>query len=222
VLFLSFDLPFFGANLMKFLDGGYVPILVGTAFFTIMLIWKLGRRTLRAYTLSRATPIDTFLATVDERVVMRVPGTAVFLTSHPSDVPLILELHIRRIRVLHAHVVLLTMEPADAPHLRDDERFTIDDLGHGFTRIVIRCGFMEEPNVPRLLHEAIQRFSLSCDLEDATFYLGRETFLATARGRLGPLREGLFGFLSRNAASSMTYFGIPPEQVIEIGAQIDL
>jgi KUP system potassium uptake protein len=222
VLFLSFDLPFFAANLLKFLDGGYVPILVGTVFFAIMLVWKLGRRTLSAYTRSRATPIDTFLATVDERVATRVPGTAVFLTSLARDVPLILELHIRRIRVLHAHVVLLTIEPADMPHLDDDERFTVDDLGKGFTRVVVRCGFMEEANVPRLLDEAKRRFSLPCDLEDATFYLGRETFLATARGRLGPLREGLFGFLSRNAASSMTYFGIPPEQVIEIGAQIDL
>jgi KUP system potassium uptake protein len=146
----------------------------------------------------------------------------VFLTSLSTDVPLILEHHIRRIRVLHAHVLLLTVEFEHDAHVADADRFESTDLGKGFTRLVIHAGFMEDVNVPKLLHDAKKRFALPCHLEDATFYLSRETFLATSKGKLGPLREGLFGFLSRNAASSMTYFGIAAEQVVEIGTQIDL
>ena len=218
VLFLSFDLPFFGANLLKFFDGGYVPIIVGALFFGVMVMWKLGRRALSEYTRTHAQPLEAFLATVDQRVAMRVPGTAVFMTSLASDVPLILEHHLRRIGVLHAHVVLLTIVFDHVPNVPPAERLAITPLAHGFTRVVATYGFMDEPDVPALLRTG----GLPCDLADATYYLGRETFLATHAGALGPIRESVFSFLSKNAASATTYFAIPPEQVVEIGTQIDL
>jgi KUP system potassium uptake protein len=221
VVFLSFDIPFFAANLGKFFDGGYVPIVVGAIFFTVMAVWRVGRRVLREYTKRHSAPLDRFLETLDERIV-RVPGTGVFMSSVPTDVPLILEHHIQRIHVLHEHVVLLTIAFEHVPYVPRAERFIVEPLTRGFTRIIAHYGFMDEPDVPAMLREAKARHALSCDLHDATFYLGRETFLATAKGRLGPLREGLFAFLSRNSTSATSYFAIPPHQVVELGTQIDL
>jgi len=222
ILFLSFDIPFFAANLMKFFDGGYVPIVVGLAFFVVMVIWRSGRQALRSYTHEHAQPLTELLATIDERVKLRVPGTGVFMTSTTTDVPMILEHHIQRIHVLHAHVVLLTIVFDHVPYVAAADRLEVSELGHGFTRIVARYGFMDRPDVPRMLTTAKQQHQLACDLSDATFYLGRETFLATRKGQLGPIRETIFAFLSRNAASATSYFEIPPNQVIEMGTQIDL
>jgi KUP system potassium uptake protein len=222
VLFLSFDLPFFGANLMKFVDGGYVPIIVGVLFFTIMVMWRVGRTALVAYASARATPQDRFLETVDQRLSARVPGTAIFLSSSASDIPLILEHHIRRIHVLHERVVLLTIVFEHVPYVAADQHVEVAELGKGFVRVIARYGFMDEPNIPAVLGAAGHRCERAIDLADATYYLGRETFLATSKGRLGPIREGLFAFLSRNAASATSYFAIPPEQVVELGTQIDL
>jgi KUP system potassium uptake protein len=221
VLFLSFDLPFFGANLLKFFDGGYVPIIVGVVFFTIMAVWKTGRRVLSDYTRTHASPIGEFLDSLNERIATRVPGTAVFMTS-ASDVPLILEHHIRRIRVLHEHVVLLTISFEHVSYVHDDERLEVERLSLGFTRVTAHYGYMDEPDVPKLLAEAKARFGLAIDFAETTYYLGRETFLATTAGELGPIRESIFAFLARNAASATTYFNLPAEQVIELGTQIDL
>jgi KUP system potassium uptake protein len=222
VLFLSFDLPFFAANLFKFVDGGYVPIIVGAGFFVVMVVWRLGRTALAAYTRGHSTPQGEFLATVDQRVATRVPGTAIFLTSLPSDIPLILEHHIRRNRVLHERVVLLTIVFEHRPYMPASERIEVSELDKGFVRVIAHYGFMDEPDVPAALAAAGRVCRLGIDLADATYYLGRETFLATAKGQLGPISERLFAFLSRNAASAVSYFAIPSEQVIEIGAQIDL
>jgi len=222
ILFLAFDLPFFAANLLKFVDGGYVPIIVGAVFFTVMMVWRVGRTALTAYTRTRSTPEAAFLATVDQRVAARVPGTAIFLSSLASDIPLILEHHLQRIHVLHQRVVLLTISFAHVPYVPAGERVEVHELGNGFVRVVARYGFMDEPDIPAALAAAKPHCALAIDLADATYYLGRETFLATRKGRLGPLREGLFAFLSRNAASATSYFSIPPEQVIELGTQIDL
>ncbi|HEX2692377.1 MAG TPA: KUP/HAK/KT family potassium transporter [Kofleriaceae bacterium] len=222
VLFLSFDLPFFAANLLKFVDGGYVPVIVGAMFFTVMTVWRLGRTTLTTYTRSHSMPADQFLATIDQRVAARVPGTAVFLSSLASDMPLILEHHIQRIHVLHQRVVLFTIAFAHVPYVPSDERARVTELGKGFVRVIARYGFMDRPDIPAVLRAAGGSAPVPIDLTDATYYLGRETFLSTRKGELGPISERLFAFLSRNAASATSYFALPPEQVVELGTQIDL
>jgi KUP system potassium uptake protein len=191
-------------------------------FFTIMAIWRIGRVVLREYTTARSQPVDAFLATLDDRVAARVPGTAVFMTSLSTGVPLILDHHIRRIRVLHKHVVLLTIVVDHVPYVALENRLEIEQLPKGFTRVIAHYGFMDEPDVPAMLGDAFTRFALPGKLDDATYYLGRETFLVTAKGQLGPIREGVFAFLSKNAASATSYFGIPSESVVELGTQIDL
>nr|HEX4317965.1 KUP/HAK/KT family potassium transporter [Kofleriaceae bacterium] len=224
VLFLAFDIPFFVANLGKFLEGGFVPILVGAGFFVVMVVWRVGQRALRAYMLARAEPVEKFLATVDSRVVARVPGTAVFLTSEPSRAPVVLEHHVRRIQALHQYVVLLHLKLEHEPYRchGDKHEVEIAELGNGFWRVTAHYGYLDKIDIPAMLRSAREQHALPCEFADATYYIGRERFLAGHGGELGTVTESIYSFLSRNAASPTTYMAIPTEQVIELGTQIDL
>jgi KUP system potassium uptake protein len=221
LLFLSFDLPFFAANLFKIVDGGYVPILVGAAFFLVMVTWKRGRRTYQELVASKAPPLAAWLASVDEKCAARIPGAAIFLHGPLDGVPPVLLHHVDRIRVLPRTVVLFTVNVIHAPYA-DEEAMRYEELGNGFHRVTVDKGFMDSPHVPRALAHAVKKFRLDVDPEEVTYFLGRETFLATAAGRMGAWSEGLFAFLVRNARPATAHFCIPPEQVVEIGSQIDL
>jgi KUP system potassium uptake protein len=220
-LFLSFDLPFFGANLFKFIEGGYVPVLAGAVIFVVMMTWKRGRRIYLERVSAVAPTFDSFLASLDGKLAARIPGSAVFLSGAMTGVPAVLVQHVERIRALPETVLLLTMTVTHAPYESPDE-MRLEDLGRGFRRLTIDRGFMDATNVPRALARAVERFSLPIDLKDVTYYLGRETFLATSAGQMGAVSESLFAFLARNAKPATTMFGIPPTQVVEIGSQIDL
>ncbi len=222
LLFLSFDLPFFGANLLKFLDGGYIPIILGAVLFIIMVVWKGGRHILSEYQRTHSAPLSEFLATVEKRIVTRIPGTSIFMASTSDRAPTMLEHLAKRIHVLSEHVVLLTVAFEHVPFVKESQRLEVTVLEKGFIRIVARYGFMQHPDVPMLLAHAKTQRALPISLEEATYFVGRETFLATARGKMGPIRESIFGFLSRNARSATSYFSIPHEQVVELGSQIDL
>jgi KUP system potassium uptake protein len=221
-LFLSFDLPFFAANLLKFMDGGWVPILVGAAMFIVMIDWKRGRTVLAERLHELSPPLSSFIADMDKLCAMRIPGSAVFLSSTPEDTPPVLFNHAKRIRVLRENLVLLTVTTEHVPAVDDADRFTVDDLGKGVWRVVARTGFLEKPNVPKMLSEVKRRFSIPVDLEETSYILGRETFLAGRTGKMGVLSESLFAFLARNARSVTSWFSIPPEQVVELGIQMDL
>jgi KUP system potassium uptake protein len=222
ILFLSFDLPFFAANCLKFLEGGYVPILVGAAFLAVMVVWRIGRSVFYDTIIAKSPPMDDFIANLERHCTGRVPGTAIFMASLGQGAPPTLIHHAQRIHVLHEKVVLLTIEFDHVPVVEANTRAKARDLGKGFWRVVAHYGFMEQVDVPALLADVKERFALPIDLEDATYYLGRETFLATEAGEMGAWTEGLFAFLSRNAKSATSYFAIPPKQVVELGTQIDL
>jgi len=222
VLFLSFDLPFFGANLLKFFEGGYVPILVGAAFFLVMVLWRRGRALLREYHDTVAPPMDEFLRDIDGMLSGRVPGIGIFMVSNSSRVPPTLFHYAQRIHVLPETVVLMTVVTEHVPTVPRAERFSVETVGSGVHRAIVRSGFMETPNAPELAEEAFSRLGIAADPSAVTFYVGHETFLATNRGKMGSWSEGIFAFLARNAQPATAYFGIPPEQVVELGAQIDL
>ena len=243
IFFLLWDIPFFVANLLKFFDGGYVPILIGVALFTVMVTWRYGRAVLAEEIINKSPPLEEFLANLDggaaeaalkapyraskhveiaTRCHIRVPGTAVFLASTPTRTPAILLHHVHHNKVLHETVVLLTVITEHVPKIKKGENVEVEALGKGFYRVIMRCGFMQSPNVPSALHVAAKQAALPVNFKDMTYYVGHETFLATKRGKMGPWGESLFAFLSRNARSASTYFGIPPKQVVEIGMQIDL
>ncbi len=218
LLFLSFDIPFFAANLLKFWDGGWIPIVVAAVVLVVMLDWKVGRAVLAEHLTHVSPPLTDFLAKLDSPDIVRIPGTAVFLSSNPEGTPPVLFMQARRIRALREHLVLLTVQTEHVPHVDAQDRLTVEDLGKGVHRVVIRTGFMEKLNIPRVLARA----ELPVDLTDTTYFLGRETFVAGRGGKMGVVTESLFAFLSRNARSATSWFGIPPEQVVEIGMQIDL
>jgi len=232
VLFLAFDLPFFGANLLKFFEGGYVPVAVAIVFLTAMLVWKIGRGHLADQLRAKSPPLAEFLARLPEPdapiaepkrgEVIRVPGTGVFMASMADGVPPVLVHHVERLGVVPKSVVLLTIAFEHVPYVDDARRVVVDPLGKGFVRVVGRYGFMENADVPALLARAAGDASFAPDLDDLTYFLGRETFVASEKGKMGPLSEGLFALLSRNSRSATAYFSIPPEQVMEIGTQIDL
>jgi KUP system potassium uptake protein len=218
VLFLSFDLPFFAANLTKFMDGGWIPILVGAVMLVVMIDWKVGRSILAERIAEISPPLADFVAKIQEHCPVRVPGTAIILSSNPDGTPPVLTTHARQIRALRKYVVLVTVTTDHVPYVKPPDRVRSEDLGHGFFRVWIHAGFMEKPHVPRLLAAA----KLPVDLEDATYFLGRETFVSGKGGKMGVLSESLFAFLSRNSKSATSWFGIPPDQVVELGMQIDL
>jgi KUP system potassium uptake protein len=230
LLFLSFDLPFFAANLLKFREGGYLPLLVGSFFFVMMVVWRRGRALLALHNASESPPVQEFIAGLGHAgtkgPVLRVPGLAVFLTPSVDTIPPVLLRHVQRIHALHEQVVLLSVITEHTPTVAEHERVRVTSLGNGFTQVVERFGFMEQPDVPDVLSTALASASASNGLRvaltEATYYLGRETFLATAKGQMGPWSEHLFAFLSRNAHGAASYFRIPPDQVIELGVQIDL
>jgi KUP system potassium uptake protein len=221
ILFLSFDLPFFGANFVKIIDGGYVPLMVGAAVFFVMITWKQGRALLIQRATENAPSIATFLAQTAEGV-HRIPGVGVFLASNSDHVPASLAYHALRLHVLPAQVVLFTVVTERTPTVEPDARIEVSELGPALHRVVAHVGYMERSNVPALVHEALERLGLTPAPAELTYYLGRETLLATDAGEMGAFRESVLSFLSRNADSATKYFGIPPSQVVELGMQYDL
>ena len=222
VLFLAFDIPYFGANLVKFFDGGYIPLLIGAGIFLVMVVWKRGRSLLAAHYADHATPLEAFLANLQAPGTVRVPGTCVFMASSSTHTPPILTHHLRHNHVLHQTVVLLTVVTEHRPRVPGAERITATLLGEGVWCGVAHYGFFQEPNVPAALRQAAHRFGVPIALDEVTYYIGRETLLATSAGRMGRWSELFFAFLSRNALGATAYFRIPPDRVVELGMQIDL
>jgi KUP system potassium uptake protein len=221
-MFLIIDLAFFGANLFKILDGGWYPLLVAIVVFTVMGIWRYGLKRFAALTGENRSPLDEFLTEFPGLEPRRVPGTAVFMTSNPSETPLLLLHHIEHNQALHARVVLVTVVTEDAPRVPTAERLNVEKLPHGFYRVVVHYGFMQSPNIPVALR-LCERFGLDIDPGLATYYLGHEEVVPTRRGSRWALwRAQVFAFLWRNATRATAFYKIPPEHVIMIGLQVEL
>jgi KUP system potassium uptake protein len=221
--FLIIDLAFFSSNGLKVLHGGWVPILIGAAMFTLMTTWHTGRRIVLKLLRRGSLPIDLFLNSVAEHKPVRVPGTAIFMTSDPEGAPLVLLHHLKHNKVLHHQVVLLSVLSANVPDIPEDERISVVPLREGFWRIKARYGFMEQPNVPDILARSRDAGIMSEKLQ-TTYYLGRERLLAKpdSKQKFASWRKKLFIFMSRNSRSATEFFGIPSNRVVELGAQIEL
>ena len=225
ILFLSFDLPFFFANLLKFFDGGWIPVAVGIVFFVVMTLWKIGRSLLAKH-FSNSPVLDDFIKNIDEHVKYRVPGTAMFLASSAIGVPPVLMRIVTPFQTLHERVILLTITSENVPYFCKDEeqskRVDVLEIGAGFYRVILRYGFMERPDVPTMLAPAFKKLNLEYRAEEVLYVLGQETFVELNTGSMPRLQQAIFAFLSRNSRNATHYFGLPPEQVIELGTQIDL
>jgi KUP system potassium uptake protein len=222
LLFLSFDIPFLLANLSKFADGGYVPVIIGSTVLAVMLIWNRGRALVAERARTRFPSWKEALKHVNERIAARVPGTAVFMNSNPEILPNSLIRHVERSRCLHQTIILLTVRTAGRPYVPAAERYDVETLPSGFHRIIIRFGFMEQPHIMPVLKKAVSQARTPFNGEEVTYYIGRENFLASARGHMGVFTESLFAFLQRNSGAVDRFFELPPRQVVEIGTQMDL
>lgn len=220
-LFLCFDACYFSANLFKFLDGGWIALAVALGVATVFSSWRKGREVLRNQLYSGLLPLNDFLADLERRPLGRVRGTAVFMTISAEGTPPTLLHHVKHNHMLHEHVVLLTLRAADSPAVADEDRLRIERLPSGFFRLVAWYGYMETPNVPKVMRLAAC-FGLPLEPTKTTYYLGRETLLTDGASPMSPWRKTLFAFMSRNAANPAGYFGIPPNRVVELGAQIRL
>ncbi len=220
-LFLAIDVSFFSANFVKLLDGGWLPLAIGGAVFTVMTTWRRGRAALAGSREMRSLPIDLFLADVAATRPIRVPGTAVVMSGTADGVPVVLLHHFKHNRTLHERVVLLSVATDRRPRVPLAERVRLDELGQGFYRVLAHVGFMQDANVPALLEEARAQ-GLEVAPQEASYFLGRESLLTTGPAPLARWRKALFAFLSRNARPATQFFGLPPNRVVEMGAQIEL
>lgn len=218
--FLAIDLSFFGANVLKILHGGWLPLVIGGVLFTLMTTWKAGRQIVAARITSRALPIEDFMKRIAVAPPARVSGTSVFMTAQPKGTPPALAHNLQYNKVLHDHVVTLTVRTEPVPHVPPEDRATVQYLGDGVSDVVLRYGFTEDPDVPEGLRQATGK-GLVID-DDLTFFLGRETLIVTRRPGMALWRERLFVLLSRNAVSAVTFFRLPPERVVELGIQVEL
>jgi KUP system potassium uptake protein len=222
LLFVAFDLPFLAANLLKIPSGGYVPLLLGLCIVVIMLVWHWGRRLLHAHYVGQRDSFDDVWPELEHIIAQRTPGTAIFLAASDDGLPPVLVHIVKRTHALHRQVILCTVVTAEKPFVEKKDRLTITSLGHGFFRVHVYFGFMEQPNVPRALNLARVRRDLDFDPEEVTYYLARDRVLGAEGGQMTTLPEMLFGFLNRNATNADRYFQIPPAQVIEVGTVVDL
>ncbi len=221
LLFLTIDVAFFGANALKIMQGGWLPLLVAWVVFTMMTTWRSGRRLVAERLTARAWPIEQFLATVAELKPVRVPGTAIFMTAQPTGTPPALGHNLRYNKVLHKQVIILTVTTAQKPHVAPDERVSVEPLGHDLFNVRLQYGFMEDPDVPAALLQAREQ-GLPIDLNDLTYFLGRETIIVTRKEGMAIWREKLFVLMARNAVRATAFFRLPPERVVELGVQVEL
>jgi KUP system potassium uptake protein len=217
-VFVAIDLSFLTANMFKIEDGGWLPLAIGAGLLILMLVWAYGRRLLRRKLEARSFALEPFLDSFGLDPPVRVPGTAVFLTGHPDGAPLALLHYLKHARSLHEKVILLSVLTEEVPHVTAAERMTVRELRHGFWQVLGHYGFMESPDVPVLMQLAERQ---GLDARNATFFLGRESVVA-CRGRWRGWRERLFSFMHHNSRPAAEFFGIPPGQVLEVGAQVEL
>jgi KUP system potassium uptake protein len=219
--FLIPDLAFFGANMVKVGQGGWVPLMIGGIVFLLFQTWKMGRQDLAHRRRAGLLPVDLFLRDPSLHKLPRVPGTAVFMTGDPNGIPTALLHNLKHNRVLHDRIALLTVTTDEVPHVDPDDRLRVEPLGQGFHRLTAHYGFMQDPSVPEIL-EIAQSRGFQTTLTETTFFLGRETFVRASQSEMPGWRRMLFSFLSRNAQGATAFFGIPPNRVVELGEQIEL
>jgi KUP system potassium uptake protein len=217
--FLLIDVTFLGANLLKVADGGWMPLVLGAAVMAVMYTWRRGSRLLFEKTRKSEVPLDPLVASLERKPPVRVPGTAVFLTSDPSYAPTALMHSLKHYKVLHENNVILTIETASEPRIDPAERVEIEPIGETFQRVRLRFGFMEQPNVPKALAIA-RKQGCQFDIMSTSFFLSRRTLRPAASSCMPRWQDRLFIGLARSANDATDYFQIPTERVVEVGTQV--
>ena len=221
VPFLLIDTTFLSANLLKVFHGGWVPLLIGALVMLVIFTWRKGANILAAKTRRLETPIDELVEALEKKPRPRVPGTAVFLTGDPNSAPTALLHSLKHYKVLHEDNVVLTVVIENTPYVKTADRVIIEPLGKSFSRVRIRFGFMESPNVPRALGIA-RKQGWSFDIMSTSFFLSRRSVRPDARSGMPPWQDRIFILLARNADDASSYFHLPTDRVVEIGTQVSV
>jgi KUP system potassium uptake protein len=219
--FLVVDLAFWGANLVKIPHGGWFPLVVAAIVFTMITTWKSGRQLLSERIGHGAMPIEDFLKSIREHPPVRVPHTAVFMYGRRDGTPPALLHNLKHNLALHERVVLLNIQTLDIPRVADADRVAVEELGDGFWRVAGKYGFAEDPDVPALLERTADH-GLVLSVARTSFFLSRETLIASKDRGMALWREKLFVLMSRNNTPATAYFRIPANRVVELGAQVKL
>jgi len=220
-LFLFFDGSFLSANLLKIVDGGWITICIASLILITMVTWRDGRALLAKYYQLMRMPAEVFLKDLAEYSPHRTSGTAVFMSITPEGIPHTLLHHLKHNDALHERVLLLSILSAETPTVPPVDRVSLEDLGHGFYRVKANYGFMETPNMPRILNQ-VSKKGVAIDIHTTSFFLGRETLFATGHGLMARWRKKLFIFMARNAWNATSFFKLPPDRVVELGNQVEL
>src|SRR3954451_3260445 len=220
--FITIDLAFSGANILKVAHGGWFPLLVSALILFFMLTWRKGRRVLRSRLGEICIPLNDFISELKSQSIRRVPGTAVYMSGNRFGTPLALLHNLKHNKVLHEQVVLLTVRTEEVPYLSNiKDRVALEKLAQGFWRAQIHFGFMEKPDVPSAL-ERVKEPGLRFDPMRTTYFIGRETILATRKRGLSSWRGSFFAWMTRNAGDVTSYFCLPPNGVVELGARVEV
>jgi KUP system potassium uptake protein len=217
--FLFIDFTFLSANLLKIVEGGWMPLALGALVMAVMYTWRRGSRLLFEKTRRLETPLESLVKSLEKKPPARVPGTAVFLTSDPMSAPTALLHSLKHYKVLHEKNVILTVETADAPRVDPSERVRIESVGKTFSRVVLRFGFMETPNVPKALAIA-RKLGWQFDIMSTSFFLSRRALKPAAYSGMPRWQDRLFIGLTRVANDATDYFQIPTGRVVEVGTQV--
>ena len=218
---LVIDGAFFSSNFVKIAHGGWVPLVVAVGVFAVMTTWFRGRVELSKTMEMGTIPDKLFLDDIPNIGLPRVPGTAVFMTSGTDGIPNVLLHHVKHNKVLHKQVILLSIVTENIPFAVGNSSLQVRELEHGFFRVLARVGFMQQPNVPKILARCIKH-GLETATSDTTYYLGRQTLLTTGKSKVARWRKMLFSFLARNSRPPSAFFNLPPNRVVELGLQIEL
>jgi KUP system potassium uptake protein len=219
-LFFLVDITYLGANLIKVPQGGWVPLAIAAVIFTMLTTWSRGRKLMRESMTEGSIPMEVFAKSAHSSAT-RVPGTAIFMASAASGVPSALLHNIKHNKVLHERVVILTVAIQDVPYVNEERRCSVKDLGQGFFRITLRFGFLEETDVPATLKRT-DMCGGPFEMMKTSFFLSRQTLIASAKPGMAIWREKLFAWMLRNAASAMEFFRLPTNRVVELGSQVEI
>jgi KUP system potassium uptake protein len=219
-IFFVVDFAYFGANLLKVPSGGWVPLVIGLVIFTLLTTWARGRALMRERMAESTMPMEIFIKSAAGSA-QRVPGTAIFMASTSAGVPSALLHNIKHNRVLHERVIILTVQIAEVPYVDETNRAQCKTLGEGFYRVVLRYGFLEETDVPAALGR-VDLCGPPFEMMHTSFFLSRQTLIASKVPGMAIWREKVFAWMLRNAANAMEFFRLPSNRVVELGSQVEI
>jgi KUP system potassium uptake protein len=220
--FILIDLSFFGANMLKVAHGGWFPLLMSGCILFLMLTWRKGRRVLRGHLGDVCVPLEAFLGDIESKTIRRVPGTAIYMSGNRHGTPLALLHNLKHNKVLHEQIIFLNVRTEEVPYLVNlKDRVALERLGDGFYRAQLHFGFMEKPDVPAALAR-LKENKLRLDPMRTTYFIGRETILPTRKLGLSAWRGSVFAWMTRNAGDATSYFSLPPNAVVELGARVEV